>query len=275
MPSSTAPQTTPPPRQPGSSQPPTAPTLLELTPRPGERFLAVGGTRVGKSTLTDFLLREFAAAHECEILILDSKPRFRAEETSFGRPAREHYRKWAPGPTIPGSVRLDIDRKRALDNAFRNGRRIAIAQTDDTAQLPYLLRQAELFFDRADAKKPRVLYVDELADFFTKNGWPKMGSDIIERVYRAGGERGLGGWSAAQRPRGIPVTVADFSDEVAVFRMNNQADVAYLHQLGLPRQVQAPDTPHVFRLWRREWLDRVLTSRLEVPPHYLASLSKT
>lgn len=250
-------------------------TLAELTPRPGERALIVGGTRVGKSTLVDFLLREFARLQACEILILDTKPRFRAEETAFGRDASGHYEKWAPGPTIPGSVRLDIDRKKALDAAYRNDRRIAIGQSDKEEDWPLLLRQAELFFDRADGKLPRVLYVDELGDFFTKNGWPRFKSDVIRRTSRAGGEKGLGLWAAAQRPRGIPVEVADFSDQVDLFRMNNAADVAYLYQLGFPRTVIPPDTPHVFRHWRRDAPDVVQTSRLEVPSHYLATLSKT
>lgn len=264
------------PSSPGKQLPPRQGTTVEeLTPQPGERALFVGGTRVGKSTLEDFLLRCFARLHECEALVLDTKPRFRAAETPFGRDASSHYEKWAPGPTIPGSVRIDIDRRRALEAAFRNGRRIAIAQSDRAEDHPLMLQQAELFFDRADGKLPRILVVDELADWFTKNGWPRHRSDVIERTWRAGGERGLGGWAAAQRPRGIPVVVADFADQVDLFRMNNAADVAYLYQLGFPRHVTPPDTPHVFRHWRRDSPDVVQTSRLEVPSHYLATLSKT
>src|SRR5437868_4153609 len=115
MPSSAAP-TPQPPRATGTPAPRPV-TLRELTPRPGERALVVGGTRVGKSTLVDFLLREFARLYACEVLILDTKPRFRAQFSPFGRDAAHHYEKWAPGPTIPGFVRLDIDRRKALDAA--------------------------------------------------------------------------------------------------------------------------------------------------------------
>lgn len=225
---------------------------LRVIPDEGpERELLAGGTRSGKSTLGEVQLLKFLRDYiSARTLIIDSKPRFRAEWELNGVRADWRYRKWRHGSFIPGSVRLDIFATDfGLANAWKLGHRVAIAQTEKRAERPLLLLAIEKFFDQAKWGKWQMLFVDELADFFNKSGFPLAGLDSIERSVRAGGERGQGGIFGTQRPRGIPIPLMSEMNKLGLFRLDFAPDVAHLHNGGLPDDIEPPIENRIFYLY--------------------------
>jgi hypothetical protein len=263
--------------------------LRDIAVGRGERSLLVGGTRAGKSTLGDHQVRTFADSWaSARVLILDSKPRYRAETTPLGTSAQRHYRKWGHGPVIPGSVRVDIH----ADNPFRRGiftseRRIAIAQvdTDAKADLGALLHCARKFFNQSRAGRAQMVYADEFMDYFHSNGSPVDNDDIMLRIIRSGGERDVASLNATQRSRGIPMQAIEEIDSLALFKVNYRKDFTHLAEHGIPDTLAIPTVKHEFTYWRRDDVPgrgRRLTIppeglrlRLEVPRTYLDELGRT
>src|SRR6478752_7358197 len=85
-------------------------TLAQITLRRGERGIALGTTGSGKSTLIDTLRRQWLAEHgaRARVLIVDSKPRYRAQWELTGVSTRfsRRYKGWAHGEFVMGSVVL-------------------------------------------------------------------------------------------------------------------------------------------------------------------------
>src|SRR5258708_32103996 len=55
--------------------------ISELIPKPGERVLTAGRSRSGKSSLMDWTTREIQRSRPtCMQILIDTKPRFRAEK---------------------------------------------------------------------------------------------------------------------------------------------------------------------------------------------------
>lgn len=206
-----------------------------------DRLLILGATGTGKSTLAEaimaFALRGY---RDLRVLILDSKPRFRAEYETTGLSAAWRYRRQAHGSAaIPGSIALNIkDPAGDLANAWKFEGRVAIAQApdgaDDLETLYKLLDTASRFFDQARADRPQLLYVDEVMDFFYLNGSPIGKNMTILQTVRAGRELGIGGMFATQRPRGIPAQLLQESNALALFWLRNVEDVARLDDFSLP-----------------------------------------
>src|SRR5215467_10056494 len=70
---------------------------------PGQRGVCIGQTGCGKSTLSTELVRRFLRDYpKSRVLIIDSKPRYRATHRVNGWSL--HYPKWAKGDTIQGSI---------------------------------------------------------------------------------------------------------------------------------------------------------------------------
>jgi energy-coupling factor transporter ATP-binding protein EcfA2 len=191
-------------------------TLAELAPQKGKRALIIGGTRSGKSTLMDHFMRHAVETRpNCQILLLDTKPRFRAEVERCGpqnrivRDAKKHYVDWEPGPTIPGSYRVDIHSTEPLQRYWRNDDpcRVAIAQTEEDSERPRLLEIANNWYKLRAKSADRILAVDELLDFYHRNSLSvNPRNDAPLKVSRAGGERGFGALYGAQRPKRYPTT---------------------------------------------------------------------
>lgn len=244
---------------------------LRIVPGFGaERGFIVGGTGAGKSTLEERVayrvLSDYPAAPS---LWLDTKPRFRAEFELNGRSAAHRYRKWDRGAPVPGSVLLDYREPNfGMDLARDLGYRIWIFQDDRESVRPLMLRAVEQFFQGASGpRRPRLLVVDELLDFFMRNGYPVKGagSDSLLRVSRAGREMGILALFCSQRPVGIPPQLLSETTKVALFRLDKSADVKSLWEAGaMPEGVQPPDRDHIFRYYDKRRRQLALY-RLQLP----------
>src|SRR5215472_7357855 len=190
--------------------------LSEITPKKAERALIIGGTRSGKSTLMDHFMRQIVRERpHVQILLLDTKPRFRTEIERFGpgnrmvRESAKYYRDWESGPIIPGSVRVNIHSNEPLHNFWKpdDKCRIAVAQTELPTERARLLEIADDWYNIRQKRSDRVLAVDELLDHYHRNSLSIHASrDVPLKVVRAGGERGFGGLYGAQRPKRAPTS---------------------------------------------------------------------
>lgn len=224
---------------------------LRVTKNGAERALVVGGVGSGKSTLADYLGTDFTRRYtKSRRLIADTKPRYRAEVTIQGRKAKHLYKKWGHGQAVPGSVLVYEPEDLAL--AWDLGYRVAIVQGESMADLVRVLDVCEAFFRQANAKVPSLLQVDETCDFFSANGYPKGGSDVMIRVARAGRERGLGGLYCSQRTRAIPVSIIEEMERLYLFRLDAAGDIKRLEEMGAPVTVDdMPREEHAFVYWRK------------------------
>ncbi len=222
----------------------------DLVIKPRERALIVGGTGAGKSTLEGRMIgavrqREPQSQH----LILDSKPRFRAEWTLPGIVAR--YPGMDHGEKIAGSV--IVHEPEDLNVAWRRDYQIAIAQIDPVESTPLRLSWiAQEFFNSARAKIPRYLWVDEGLDFYTAGGQGIRGSaPAILRVARAGREKGMGLIFCSQRTRGVPPQVISEITKLYLFRLDHRDDVKHLSHMGAPPRIESPEKDHEFLFWEK------------------------
>lgn len=224
-----------------------------------DRGILVGANGTGKSTLAEHVLSSFRHQYpDCRILVCDSKPRWRAERKVDGTSARSLYKRLARGDTIPGSVTMArmVDWNLAWDRD-NNPVQTVVAQRihgSNADNIRFQVAALERFFETQDAKRPSLAYLDEGMDFFTVNAGAKGGSDIVQRCFRAGRERGLATLIGVQRPVGINKQCLTETNWCAMFRINNIADIKTMLDMGWPQNAFPPDysKPHVFRLWRAE-----------------------
>lgn len=227
-----------------------------------ERMYVVGGSGTGKSTAIEVIaakaLEDYPTA---PCLLLDTKPRFRAEHELNGASAAHRYKKWDRGAVIPGSVALDFrERDYGMPLARDLGHRIWILQDDREAARPAMLHAVERFFEGATGpRRPRLLVVDETLDFFMRNGYPVKGtnSDSLLRVARAGRERGVLAIFGSQRSVGIPPQLLVEATKVLLFRLDKESDVKALVENGaMPEGIHSPERDRVFYFYdkRRRFL---------------------
>jgi hypothetical protein len=219
-----------------------------ITPKKGERALILGGSRSGKSVLLDHLRENIVIQRpSVQQLMLDSKPRFRAELERFGpggkliKDADKHYKDWEKGPIVPGSYRLDItsgDLKPFWNK--KDPCRCVIIQTDDSAQRGRLLEISNTWFEKRSRYADRVLVVDELLDFYHGNGVCISRHNVPLKVNRAGGERGFSGIYGAQRPKGIPIQITEELSWLYLFHLRFESDMKYLYENGVPTNITPP-----------------------------------
>ena len=233
---------------------PAKPTTLdfsEISLRERERAFLLGGTGSGKTTLEEMLIADFYSLYQSSrILILDSKPRFRAEWHPNGVSAKNVFKHWKPSPTIPGSVLIRTARQ--LDDAWRLGARIVIAQCERQNERALLVDCAEKFYNDARHSRPQLLCVDETADFFNLNGSPIGGSsDALIRVARSGRERGTAGLYCTQRARSIPSSIIEELTQLYLFVLDGRADLKRCVEMGAPEWIEPPAKEHEFMLWAK------------------------
>ena len=225
--------------------------LAQISLRKAERGMVVGGVESGKSTLGELLGREFLVRYQREKarrLLLDTKPRYRAEKTAQGLSAKRLYRTWDHGPTVPGSML--VEQPSDLDLAWKVGVRTAIAQSDGTyASLPRLLAISDKFLAQSRTGRPQLAQVDETMDFYGPTGNPRGSSDVITRFARTGRERGTAALYGSQRTKGIPATLLQEVTRLYLFHLDYEQDMKRLYEMGLPEWVESPRGEHEFYYW--------------------------
>ena len=191
------------------------------------------------------------------VLIIDTKPRFRAqfELNGLTTEATRRYAKWGYGSgVIPGSYVLPGNAPilHELNQVWRLGGSIAIASAESKAEWPYVTNVARKFYEGYGAiHGPRLLLVDELADFFEM----RTLGDIFQRVARNGRERDVGLIAGSQRPRKVPKEIMTEFLRLYMFELQwiegAESDLKHVMQFGLPSDVIVPEG-HTFYMWDRK-----------------------
>lgn len=228
---------------------------LFVLPRSSRAFL-VGSTETGKSTLGEILMNAYRKEYSEEdlpvrTLIIDTKPRFKAEYELNGVPTflSGRYKKWGYGSgIIPDSYVLPkkVPILHELNQVWRLGGNIAIVQSESQSEWPEVIKYAESFYEEYGAKYPRLLFVDELADFFEMRSL----GDIFRRVARNGRERDVSLIAGSQRPRRIPVEIMTEMKRIYMFELNFMEDIKHVFQFGIPRDLMQP-IGHQFYMFDR------------------------
>ena len=231
-------------------------TLIKGPPTPGRAF-AVGTTGTGKSTLLEVLMSEYRKAYpETRVLIIDTKPRFRArmEINGITTAVSRRYAKWGMGTKpLPDSyvIPVGFDPKKAMDQIWRLGGNVAIASTERETQWSWANQCATEFYEGYGAKVPRLILVDELGDFFKYQAL----ADIYQRISRNGRERNVAFLAGSQRPRKVPVEMLTEMGRLYMFRLDFAEDIKRVYSFGIPPWTQVPDG-HAFYLYDKELRER-------------------
>ncbi len=224
-------------------------SLDRISLRERDRGLVIGGVDSGKSTLADFLGAEFVRRYYGKggrRLILDSKPRYRAQYDARGVSAARRYRRWSHGEYVPGAIVVDDPGE--LSGAWAMGARTVIAQCDGANDLARLVMTARAFLADSRRNRPQLVQVDETLDFYHANGAPRGGDDTITQIARAGRERGTGGLFCAQRTHGLSATLMAELNRLYAFRVDNVRDRKRFQEFGAP-EFPNPAERHEFYYW--------------------------
>lgn len=227
-----------------------------ILPGIDERSLMVGKTRFGKSTLALTALNELLDSYgTMELLVVDTKPHFRASHQLNGLKADILYRNWTKGDYFPQSLVLPAgDKSVSLDYAFDIAHTISgkkrgatvILQTDNKADYFQIGNRLQEQYRRSNKKRKVYIYLDEAYSLL------KFHRAVAEQVtlcVTAGGERGVGIMAATQRPRWIPVEMLSEVTKYYVFRLDNGRDKANLKDNGLASGFRFPRERYVFRYY--------------------------
>lgn len=234
-----------------------------------DRALLIGATRYGKSTLAKFLIEQFSEMYcrkgtsksklSGRVLVIDTKPRWRATRVATGPSIQRRYRRFVKGDTLDGAVVLD--RGRDWDLAWHpdiNPSGVVVAQRLDMESgspqlVAWMVAVMRKFFDTQDPSQPSLLYVDEGMDFFGPSGNALHGN-AIQRCFRGGGERGMSCLLGLQRPKTVSLQVLTESNILYLFHLRYEEDVKRLHEMGFPRDQQSPRSKYTFLYFRDDEL---------------------
>jgi len=230
--------------------------VADIALHTADRGILIGASGTGKSTLAAHMLAAFRRGYpKARILVLDTKPRWRAETMADGTNTRRFYQAFAKGDMIPGSLTMGTTTDWGLcwDKDI-NPTQTVIAQRlkgSQRANVAFQIQCAERFFMSQRANRESLLYIDEGMDFFSTSG-SAFGSDIVQRCFRAGREKNLTTLIGVQRPKGINLQCLTETNWCALFRINYTDDVKRLWEMGWPKDMGPPtfDQKFAFRLWR-------------------------
>lgn len=215
-----------------------------------ERGFEAGGTGSGKTFLEELQVMGFLKEYQKQnamALVLDSKPRFRAQWLETGLSASRLYRKWDHGKPMRDSYLVNVnDPKASMRASYSLGARLFIATASRATEYGLLLQAAERFFEDARAKQPRLLVIDEFMDFFSRNGSPLEKNDILLRCIRAGRELGVSVLACSQRTYQIPGQALSEATKFYVFRLDNMDDLKHMTNFGLPKNLLVPTKDRQF-----------------------------
>lgn len=220
-------------------------------------------------------------------LLLDTKPRFRAEKIrgpvhpKNRRDASKLYRAWAKGPVVPNSVVVPLHDEHPFRGLWNkdNPSEVAILQSGDSADWKRMLQLLTAFIDAQIRDRERRIVVDECLDFYNRNTWGIDGrNDPIYRAARAGGERVIGLEIGSQQLHGIPPLVLNCLSRVNLFHLTSDSEMIHLRKSVGIKDAESPKGDFVFRQWRVTpggALSEPFTGRVAYPQSYLDELSAT
>lgn len=237
--------------QPREIQPTATAGMREIALPLDGRGMLVGKTASGKSTLGSRLIQHWREQNpKPRVLILDSKPRFRATHELNGLPATRRYKKWRRGDEVPRSIVLPsgVHVRHAMKQAWNLGFDTVIAQIPNLNYVGWQQAAAGWFYEDSDDDYQQLLYIDELADHFSSSGAYGRGNVLVQTV-RSGRERGVAVLAGTQRPSGIPPSFFTEVSRVYLFKLNRESDLDRLHDAILPEDISPPRCKHVFKLY--------------------------
>jgi len=203
---------------------------------PGERGLMLGMTREGKSTLSEVQIDHWYNTYkDADILIIDSKPRFRAEWQLNGLPAAPLYRNWDWGTLVPNSVVIPMkDAESEIRLAWSLRYRIIIAQIQDRSDIGLLDQALKIAYMKRRKRHKLFIYVDELNNFFKVGVKGIQAGTGIIMVITSGGEKNTAFLGAGQRPRNISVESIESMTKLYWFYTPFDEDNKHLRSMDLP-----------------------------------------
>ncbi len=236
-----------------------------ILPKASRAFL-VGETETGKTTLAEVLATMYQNIYSLpkkhvRTLVVDTKPRFKAEWELSGLHTNvsRRYAKWGIGSdTFKGSYALNIDGPgfySQLQQVWRLGGHTAIIHTERESEWPAASECVTRFYEDYGAGYPRLVFVDELADFFKHRSL----GDIFQRIARNGRERNCAMIACSQRPRKIPTEVMTEMKRLYMFFLSYLEDIKHIYEFGIPKDVQPP-LGHAFYMFDK-------TLRMQFPSH--------
>lgn len=234
-------------------------SLQDINLEVGERGLILGMTRTGKSTLAEVLIDNwFRKYAKSRTIILDSKPRFKAQYELSGTPTwiSRRYAQWDWGSFISGSVVIPLYNPRSeLEHAWSLGYRIVIAQISKRSDIKKLDQTLVAAYEDRKKRHPLFIYADELNNFFRGGSTgvgaaSATGSGIVMAI-TSGGERSTAFLGAAQRPRWISVEAIESLTKVYWFYTPYADDNKHLKSMGVPDDFVPPRRYYVFNFYDR------------------------
>lgn len=224
--------------------------MQDISLRVGERGILLGMTRVGKSTLAEYLIASWREEYEnSHTVIFDSKPRFKAEYELNGLRTNVRYRNWDWGQTIPGSVVIPLKNPRAeLKFAWSQGYKVVIAQIMRRTDIMRLDVAMQAAYEDRKKNTPLFFYVDEMNNFFRASRSATVG---ITMAITSGGEKSTAFLGAAQRPRWIGVEAMESMTKLYWFMTPFVEDIKHLRSMGVPPDARPPDRKYVFYFFDR------------------------
>ena len=226
------------------------PPIFRLAIAESSRGLLLGGTGVGKSTLSKQLMLMWMARPKRRLLIVDSKPRWRGTFRANGFSARWMYRGWDHGDEFPNSV--VCTNMQEFKYAWTAYPKFAIIVQDDE-DLAFLAEAAAYVYQWAKRHKEKVLVVvDETMDHFTIGAAPKVkAGHIWARLARSGRELGIAVLYCSQRSKQIPISIIEEISYLFLFRLDFEEDMDRLRAMSIPRALVPPKTDRIFKYWRK------------------------
>jgi DNA helicase HerA-like ATPase len=235
---------------------------MDIIPKRESRCAIIGTTGSGKTTLLSTLLNSLRIKYPEDIhLIIDSKPRFRADYKLTGFKIR--YKNMQYGDRVKDSVLIEDPEDISI--AINRGYKVLIAQIRDEELKPNRLSEIGFEFYKTSTKKQiRWLWVDEALDFFTPSGTEISGSTpFIMRTARAGRERGCNLIFGAQRLKGIPMVVMESVSQLYLFHMDYTPELVRLKDIGLNLN-HTPKRFHEFYYWDRKNRENIQLIKLRI-----------
>lgn len=186
-------------------------------------------------------------------MIIDTKPRFRSTKELNGIPTKwsRRYAKWGYGSgEIPNSYSIPKSGsiKGSLNQIWRLGGTVAIASAESEREWGWASECARVFYEGYGAKVPRLVFVDELSDFFKY----RTLSDIFQRIARNGRERDCALICGSQRPRKIPVEIMSEMNRVYLFHIDYDEDIKNILRYGIPLEITIPPMGHMFYMFDKD-----------------------